>query len=186
VHLQSLTNHGAGLTIIEATSDGWWYTSPIPEAGRALAFLTDRDLPEAKSASNFENLPLRACESTLEVSRVLGRARNPAIVAQGYTSANGSFLEPPIGDHWLAVGDAALTIDPIAARGLLHALYTGSVAGASIERKLSGQATTFDEYARTVASLVAEYQRLWRIGYARETRFPGSTFWQRRVRQNSL
>jgi hypothetical protein len=63
---------------------------------------------------------------------------------------------------------------------LLHALYTGIAASPAIERALSGQPDAFDEYAATVVDLAAAYERVWRFGYARETRFPESVFWQRR------
>ena len=58
--------------------------------------------------------------------------------------------------------------------------YTQASAAPAIERALSGQPDAFDEYAATVANLAAEYERVWRFGYAQETRFPGSVFWQRR------
>ncbi len=41
---------GAGLTTVEAVEDGWWYTTTLPEGPRALAFLTDADLPAARIA----------------------------------------------------------------------------------------------------------------------------------------
>src|SRR6266403_2195707 len=44
------SGRGVGLTTVEAISDGWWYTAPLPEERRVLAFLTDADLPAARIA----------------------------------------------------------------------------------------------------------------------------------------
>ena len=181
VHLKGTGDHGSGLTVVEATSQGWWYTAPLPEGGRVLAFHTDRDLPAAQIAYDFSGLPGHARATTLEISRTLVGEGDPTIVAKGYTAANGSFLERSAGECWLAVGDAALATDPIAARGLLHALYTGAAAASAIERAHSGQPNAFDTYAGTVADLIREYERLWRFGYAQEKRFASSAFWQRRM-----
>jgi len=41
------SGRGVGLTTVEAISDGWWYTAPLAEERRVLAFLTDAYLPAA-------------------------------------------------------------------------------------------------------------------------------------------
>src|SRR5437762_7632837 len=50
------TGLGAGLTVVEAVEDGWWYTAPIPDNRRVLAFLTDADLPQARIAHDGARL----------------------------------------------------------------------------------------------------------------------------------
>ena len=179
-HLRCTGGHGAGITIVEATADGWWYTAPLPGGSRALAFHTDRDLPAARIAANLTGLPKYACATTQEVARALATCDHSPIIASGYTAANGSFLQRPVGEGWLAVGDAAIATDPIAARGLLQALYTGIVAAKTIGRHLSGDTDAFQIYAAVVADLFEQYQRGRQHCYAQEKRFPESAFWQRR------
>jgi hypothetical protein len=44
--------------------------------------------------------------------------------ALSVTAANSARLAETAGDGWIAIGDAALSFDPIASRGLFNALYT--------------------------------------------------------------
>jgi len=50
---------GAGLTTVEAVEDGWFYTAPLPEERRVLAFLTDADLPAAVIARRCTSCRMR-------------------------------------------------------------------------------------------------------------------------------
>ena len=75
VHLQQAGVHGTGLTIVEATPEGWWYTAPLPDGSRVLAFHTDRDLPAARIAADLTGLPSYARDTTREVNRTLAGAK---------------------------------------------------------------------------------------------------------------
>jgi flavin-dependent dehydrogenase len=186
VHLGFTGSHGAGITIVEATADGWWYTAPLPGGARVLALHTDRDLPAARVAARLSGLPRQACATTQEVAAAIAPCFDSAIVASGYTTANGSFLQCPVGEGWLAVGDAAIATDPIAARGLLHALYTGIAAARAIGRRLSGEVDAFQAYAAVVANLVEQYRHGQRHCYSQEQRFPNSEFWRRRQAPSAI
>jgi len=179
VHLRDNSSYGGGITIVEATSEGWWYTAPVPNGVRVLAFHTDRDLPAARIAAEPAKLAIKARASTREVARAL-KEWDESVLASGYTQANGSFLSSSVGENWLAVGDAALATDPIAARGLLHAMYTGLAGAAAIERRLSGEHHALSQYASMLKGLIAEYRRGRHYCYGQESRFPNSAFWQRR------
>ena len=116
IHLNCSGSLGAGITIVEATTDGWWYTAPLPGNGRVLAFHTDRDLPAARIAADHAGLPEHARTTTREVAQVLETCADAPIIANGYTAANGSALRRPFGEGWLAVGDAAIATDPLPLR----------------------------------------------------------------------
>jgi Tryptophan halogenase len=61
---------GVGLTTVEAVPDGWWYTAPLPEERRVLAFLTDADLPAARIAHLGIRLARHAAD-TEEIGTIL-------------------------------------------------------------------------------------------------------------------
>ena len=90
---------------VEAISDGWRYTAPLPEERRVVAFLTDADLPAARIA----HLGVRLAEHTADTDEV------GAILAEseftpkqgGFTAAHSSTLDRCIGDGWIAAGDAS-------------------------------------------------------------------------------
>ena len=65
---------GVGLTTVEAVPDGWWYTAPLPEERRVLAFLTDADLPAARIAHLGIGLAQQAAE-TGEIGTILAQCR---------------------------------------------------------------------------------------------------------------
>src|SRR5262249_26001800 len=179
VHLPSSGAYGAGVTIIESTPDGWWYTAPIPNGIRVLAFHTHSHLPAARIAAEPTRLLTKARGTTREVARTLLEC-GPSILASGYTSAKGSFLLDPEGENCVAVGDAAIASCLIAGQCLLHAMYTGHTGATAVERKLSGDSNAFRNYARILASLIIEYKRGRQHCYIQEARFSCSPFWRRR------
>src|ERR1700726_2918407 len=82
---------GAGLTTVEAVENGWFYTAPLPEERRVLAFLTDADLPAAAIARNSARL-VESVTATREIRAVLAESKFIPIDG-GLTAAHSSVLE---------------------------------------------------------------------------------------------
>jgi flavin-dependent dehydrogenase len=89
-------------------------------------------------------------------------------------------LERPAGKGWLAVGDAALSFDPLSSQGLLNGLFTGLAAAEAANRYLRGAAHALTEYLQVIRGIRDAYQRHLALWYAAETRWPEAPFWQRR------
>ncbi len=162
-------------TLVEAVAEGWWYTALVPGGRRVVAFLTDSDLVpgDARTAAGFRSLLSR----TEHIARLV-----PAVSIQPQTEpAFGSLLDPPAGDGWLAIGDAALAFDPLSSQGILTALYTGLVGAEAVEGHLDGFSTTLDSYRQRIAAIATAYQRNLGRAYAAETRWPLRPFWARRM-----
>ena len=85
------------------------------------------------------------------------------------------------GPGWLAVGDSALSFDPLSSQGLLTALYTGLRAGQAADRLLDGDDGPLEEYARRLEAIHDAYRRHRAAYYAAERRWADRTFWLRRV-----
>jgi flavin-dependent dehydrogenase len=179
VHGRDEEPGGAGLTFIEAVEEGWWYTAPLPQGRRVLAFHTDADLPAARGVRSRDVLLSRAM-STVELRAVLAAADFRPDTEPGFTAAHSAILEPCAGPGWLAVGDAALALDPLSSQGLLNALFTGLAAAEATDRHLSGATDALPGYARTLAGIRDAYRRHLRSWYGLETRWPEAPFWQRR------
>ncbi len=92
-------------------------------------------------------------------------------------------LEPPHGEDWLAVGDAAGAYDPLTSQGIYKALAGGLQAADAITDRLSGEARDFTAYGESLARSWEEYLKLRAHLYTRETRWPGEPFWQARQAQ---
>ncbi|HEX7191770.1 MAG TPA: tryptophan 7-halogenase [Thermoanaerobaculia bacterium] len=156
------------LTYVEAARDGWWYTAPLPNGRRVVAFHTDSDLGVPRSLEAFPR----------ELACVLRGfvADQPVAV----TAANSATLTPCVGDGWLAAGDAALSFDPLSSQGILNALFTGLAAAEASDRFLDGE--PLDDYANTIAGVRDAYRAHLSTWYGLEQRWPDAPFWLRRSR----
>lgn len=165
-------------TFIEATPDGWWYTALVPSGERIVAFLTDSDLANRaalKKASAFMEL--------LETTRHVGERVN------GYrpdgdphaVDAGTARLDRFGGPGWLAVGDAALSFDPLSSQGILNALFMGLKAGQATAASLSGDPGPVGEYLQRLENIYGAYRSNRNTYYAAEQRWRDRPFWQRRT-----
>lgn len=171
---------GRGITFVESVEDGWWYTAPLPDDRRVLAFHTDADLPAARIARDRDAL-LQHARSARELTALLEDVGFVADGATGFTAAHSATLEPCAGEGFLAAGDAALAFDPLSSQGLLNALFTGLAAAEAADSFLRGDAGAFSRYRETIAGIAAAYRRHLGSWYAMETRWQDATFWRRRA-----
>ncbi|MET7756158.1 FAD-dependent oxidoreductase [Streptomyces sp. NPDC005389] len=168
-------------TLVEAASDGWWYTARVP-AGRLVAHLTDLDLadPRLRTAAGFLE---RAGRTRHVRTRLDGYAagRRPDL---RWAPAHGQRLAPPAGPGWVAAGDAALACDPLSSQGILTALHTGVRAARAVDRCLRGgfrgAEDALAEYCSFVDGVAARYLTHHARAYADERRWPSAPFWARR------
>lgn len=90
---------------------------------------------------------------------------NGAAGSLSVAPADSGWTTPSAGEGWVAIGDAAMSFDPLASRGLHHALVGAREAVFGLD---SG-AGSFEKYLQ-------EKSRY----YGSERRFQGEEFWQRR------
>jgi flavin-dependent dehydrogenase len=165
-------------TLVEACTDGWWYTAGLPGGLRIVACLTDTDLAR----------PLRLNEpagwtrhlASAPTLRELLRDAQPRgrILVRATPSRR---LEPASGDGWLAVGDAASLFDPLSSQGILKGLRSGIFASYAIGDFLTQQSRHgLERYNRYIRDEFASYRRVQARYYAEERRWPESEFWRRR------
>lgn len=167
-----------GLTHIEAEVEGWWYAAPLPGGGGVLSFHTDADLPAAHAARSAAGLLARAQHLIM-----LGEFAEPSRwhnLLSGFCAAHGGLVEASIGPDWVAVGDAALSFDPLSSQGLFNALFTGLAAAEAVDRSLSGDRKAFLTYAEELRNVRIVYERHLADWYGLEQRWPKSLFWSRR------
>lgn len=158
-------------TLIEATSNGWWYTSKLPGKSRVIAFHTDADI------LNDELLKTELSQTKYIKTYVEGQNILSKTFRQG---AGGSMLSQCAGIGWLSCGDAAMTYDPLSSQGIFNALYSGFLAAESIVKLLDGNKNALLEYDNRLTEIRKAYLKHHEIFYALETRWPDQKFWQRR------
>ena len=169
-----------GLIYTESAPDGWWYTAPMADGRRVLAWHTDADLSAAAIVRDRAALLEKAGRSPTLAAEIADAAfagdNPPRVIA-----AHSSILTPSVGEGWLAAGDAALSFDPLASQGLFHALYTGLAAAEAIDRALSGDVSALAGYASALARIDSAYRQNLGAWYGLERRWPDEEFWRRRL-----
>ena len=151
-------------TLIEAAEDGWWYSAALPDGRLAVMSVSDAPRP-------WNVAPLTRGRID-EGGYAMARPRR--------VDAGSARLDRVCGDGWLAVGDAATSLDPLSSYGLMTALATGLAAGETIAASIGGSARAFDEYQAFVDTSWRAYARMRRACYASEGRWADAPFWRRR------
>jgi len=169
------------LTFVEAAEDGWWYSAPLPDNRRVLAFHTDADLPSARIARDREAM-LHHARSATHLRELLSSVKFAPDHTFGFTAAHSAHLSPCTGEGWLATGDAALNFDPLSSQGLFNALYTGLAAAEATERRLSNAADALSDYEAAIGNIRTAYAAQLGLWYRAETRWQNSPFWHRRIK----
>lgn len=178
--------HGAdgedldGRTLIESERDGWWYSVLLPSGERLVAYLTDLDLAERAALLSTDTFMarLQRMPHLGELCRRHGyRARR---APQGVDASSGR-LDRFSGAGWSAVGDAALSFDPLSSQGIANALYTGMHGARALHAALDGDDGAMARHDAHLAQIYAAYLANRAMFYGYETRWSDSAFWRRRL-----
>jgi flavin-dependent dehydrogenase len=168
--------------LIESTPDGWWYSAPLSGNRRVVTWMTD--------VTNWRRTKqggLEAWNVELAKAQHTNRELLQAVAADSsihVRPAQTQITNPPTGEGWLAVGEAAVAFDPLSSLGLGFAVHSGSHAAHGIARMLDSQDQgDLAYYAEAIRRQYEQYLPAWRELYQSETRFSESPFWKHR---NSL
>jgi flavin-dependent dehydrogenase len=166
-------------TLLEAADRGWWYSALLPHGRLVVVWFTDPDLLAADAAWRRERWwdLLEASDATRE--RVMACEVERAATIQVMAAGSGIVL-PPVGDGWIAAGDAAAAFDPLSSHGIASALGMGHRAARAVAACLRGDAAAITAYGDGILAEFARYLWLQHAYYAEEQRWPEAPFWQRR------
>jgi flavin-dependent dehydrogenase len=168
-----------GRTAVESEPDGWWYTARLPSDERVVAFLTDADLVDRAALRSPAGFAARL-RATRYIGGLLVAHHYEPIGPPRAVGAETASLDRVGGSGWAAIGDAALSLDPLSSQGILTALFTGLEAGRAADRTLAGDSDALAEYGRRVAEIDRAYRRHRHACYAAERRWTDRPFWRRR------
>jgi len=174
-----LEREPAEITYTESAPGGWWYSAPLPGRRRLLAFHTDSDLASAEAL--IPEILVEKARLSPTLCAEIADSGPPAPGPARICAAHGARLEAPVGEGWLAVGDAALAFDPLSSQGLFNALYTGLTGGRAMAAWLAGDGSAVAAYASRLDEIWAAYEHHRRFYYGQERRWPDAPFWRRRA-----
>lgn len=166
------------MTLVEAAAEGWWYTAQLPLQRRLVVYLTDHDLvaPAHQRLDDFH----RRLEATLHIQARLRAGAWKETEALRPLAAGIGRLDRLHGEGWLAVGDAAVSFDPLASQGIFNALYCGLRAGQAVARALQGDLSRVHALADRLSHIFDLHLEHRHLYYLQEQRFADRPFWQRR------
>jgi flavin-dependent dehydrogenase len=161
---------------VEAFSDGWWYTAPLPgDRQVSIAMLDADDLAGRRRAgrASWQALAAGTVTAGLHGGSPVGVPR--VWLARSQVAS----ATAPTG--WLPVGDAALAFDPLSSLGLSFALASAREAAAVITASLAGAGTApLADYLAGLRAELSSYRRTHRDVYRREQRWSDRPFWRSR------
>jgi flavin-dependent dehydrogenase len=170
-----------GRTMIEADRDGWWYSVLLPSNERLLVYLCDRDLNRSERAAllSCDGFAARLTGAPFLSQLCQAHRYRPSRAPQGADASSGR-LERFCGEGWLALGDAALSFDPLSSQGISNALYTGMAGARAINAALDGHMEVLTHYNDHLARIYDVYLRNRATFYGYERRWNKQPFWRRR------
>ena len=156
---------------VKTVKNGWWYTSLLPGDLRVVSFhglLQDirayqRDPAGFLAAFN---------EAKLLNQEILPDHLQSSIQA---CDASTSLSTQVFGKNWIAVGDAALSFDPISAQGIFFALYS-AIRGA--EALVSSDQTLLTNYRTQIEQIATTNNAMRMRYYTSELRYMNESYWK--------
>ena len=164
---------------IEAVEHGWWYAVGMADGSLTATFMTDRDCAALSPGGRVDTWRAALLNSTLTRSRHAALQTCTELVLR---SASSGRLDRIAGDGWLAVGDAAFSVDPLSSEGITKASAWGLEAAEAIAAHRGGNAEALSSYHQRASEAFANYLLMRYRYYAVERRWPDSLFWARRHR----
>lgn len=168
--------------VVEARRQGWWYVARDDPGQVLAAFLTDADLARS--------LGVGTAGPWLELFQKSAASRRLTELTPGtkprILALHCHRLDRMAGEDWLAVGDAAATVDPLTFPGFHKSMDSGIEAAEAIVDVLAGRRTAIRRYSRSLASGFESLLETRRKIYEREDRFAEEPFWSRRADRVTL
>lgn len=167
-------------TLLEATSEGWWYLSRVPGGDCVLSLTTDIQQLNCQNLDE-PNQWCRAYSKATWLNQFIS-LRHLQLPSLQQAPARSAILSCCVGEDWLAVGDAACSFDSISSAGITKALMQGLWAGQALATYVAdADQAPLRAYQDKLFAQFNQYLGVRSYLYRRESRFPDAGFWQRRL-----
>ncbi|MCO5948519.1 NAD(P)/FAD-dependent oxidoreductase [Mucilaginibacter flavidus] len=173
------------MSTISASELGWWYSAPLPNNKRVLALQTDSDLIDRREIKNVSQF-IKLAQANSEVAKIIEHNQG-GIEFHQTVAANSTRLNQVAGQQWAALGDAAISFDPLSSQGMFNAM-AGAMQLAEmlivfglIENPGSKNMVQFQNaYTYQIDQIWSHYINHKKTFYRQEMRWKESVFWKRR------
>lgn len=166
-------------TLVEAAAEGWWYGGQLPDARIVTILVTDQRGARASMPAGYARWR-ELLASTKLLAPHLDACRLDEERFRTYPITS-SMLDRVEAEHWLAIGDAASGLDPIAAQGIFKALADAADATDTIAAAAGRSAPPPWSYTERVAARFEDYLTNRAHLYRLEQRWVDTPFWRQRA-----
>lgn len=160
--------------LIEPVSQGWWYSLGLPQGQLLAAFITDPKLLKL-SAETRQSV----WNTMLDNAPYTRNRMNTSTNTLSVVSAESARLDRMSGEGWLAIGDAAMSFDPLSSHGLCSAIEQAIDAAEILSAR--GEEGAVADFEVKRKHLFGKYTAQRRAFYNSVQRFSGYPFWQNRM-----
>lgn len=161
---------------VESFKEGWGIVSALNETKNICTIYTHKGheiLAKLKDISQWKSI----LSETVYFKDFLEETTKAKLKGG---NANSSVATQISGSNWLALGDAAMSFDPLSSHGITNAIFTSAKAVEAIEKKLrEADPDVFAEYGETMQKIFQQYVASKNNLYRQETRWKDSEFWKR-------
>lgn len=164
-------------TLVEASKNGWWYSSALPCNKVVIAYMTDADILKQESLHDSSHFK-QALKETVNTKK--RTPEHSELEQLKILSAASLTHENVCGKNWIAIGDSASTFDPLSSQGIYKSIRSGLFGGYAISDLLNGVDKSFEKYEHYVREEYREYLDKRNEFYSGVKRWPESEFWNRR------
>lgn len=159
---------------VESFENGWGIVSSLNDEINGMTIFTQQRnpiLPQLKSYRHWKE----ALTKTKILKDFLSDELDRKVVGGDANSSRASIIA---GSNWLAIGDAAISFDPLSSHGISNAIYCANEASKAIESHLeNGSDNQFKNYEDTLTQIFSEYLKHKTKLYGTERRWKESSFW---------
>jgi flavin-dependent dehydrogenase len=164
-------------TFLETTEVGWWYSAVLPGRLMSVTLFTDADIVQAQQLQKSENWWRLLAQTTHLKTRT---ERAVSCEPLWTRNAFSQICHMTDRSHFLAVGDAAASFDPLSSMGIGFAISSGCQVAGVLKSFLAGNEEAIKNYEASVGRIYAEYDVVKRRFYGKERRWEEGSFWKRR------
>ncbi|NOU49876.1 NAD(P)-binding protein [Pseudoalteromonas sp. JBTF-M23] len=161
------------MALISSTDNGWWYSAPLPTGGssanisigqsRIVSWQLDPEhLQKHQDSQWFLNQAKRVNGFGTLIKQLIERSEQ----LHGIVAANTSRLEHFYGQQWFAIGDAAMSFDPLSSQGMFNAMASAmQLSDLLIQNGLVSTQTAL-QYQQQMESVWEQYLHHKNVYYA--------------------
>ncbi len=170
--------------LIESIPEGWWYSAWLPNGKLIAVLMTDVDIMRQQQLHKEQKWISLLSKAKHTSDRARGGTLDYPLVVK---PAHSHILDRPVGDDWIAVGDAVSAFDPLSSMGIGHAMTSGSHAAVALIEYLNhNKDGLLKEYQSGLKRNFDNYLRMRQMYYKMENRWTEAPFWQRRIQMSPI